>query len=508
MPLRPAFTPRDRLEHLLDYVRRAFRYWWVTAGIVLVGGALSVLYAVEAKAVYESQAVLVYQPKIQSVVLAGRDAETQQRNIGDRYRELLLSRKNLTSIITDPKISPYPDAVTNDQVEESVEALRVAIAFDSRGANTFRITYGDSDRKRAKLVTDRLTHLLIQAETDLRQGQAQDTVTFARNQKKLADDELKLRERAYTEFLDKHPEFAQEDQAGGQEGAAIRAREKGKVHDTTANPRLLALERQADRLRAILATPEGQAPPPPPPTVHVKTPEQQAAQQQIDEAQRELAQASRRLADARTRFTDKHPDVIKAQGEVTDAQDRLHAAIAAMPSDVNLPDPLSAPGPIDRDKLQKDLGDLEKRIDAERARTQGAAATTATADDARADAIVTLETQQKDLKRSVDEQRESVQSLSAGVFKAEMTASSQSAENDANLAIVDPAYEPMAPHGKGKRFIVTVGLLIFGGLGAGLALGLAILDDRLYRRGDVDKLDLAPVLAVIPRARVRRGRRS
>src|SRR5207244_1840873 len=160
-------------------------------------------------------------------------------------------------------------------------------------------------------------------------------------------------------------------------------------HDT-GNPRLFALERQADRLRAILATPEGQAPPPPPPTAHVRTPEQSAAQQVIDEAQRELGQAKRRLEDARAKFTDKHPDVIKAQADVADAEDRVRAARAAMPPDITMPDVVAPNGAIDREKLAKDLADLEKRIATEKARTQGLPVPTGQ-DDAKAEAIVNLE---------------------------------------------------------------------------------------------------------------------
>ncbi|HTJ44581.1 MAG TPA: hypothetical protein VL463_20895 [Kofleriaceae bacterium] len=509
MRLRPAFTPRDRLEHLLDYVRRAFRYWWVAAGLVAVGGALSVLYALKAPQVFQSQAVLVYQPKISSMVLSGREQETVQRNLGDRYRELLLSRKNLASIITDPKISPAPNAKSDDKIEEAIESLRLAIQFDSRGTNTFRITYSDPDKKRAQLVAAKLTDLLIQAETDLRRAAAQATLDLATQQYKTGEAELNKREKDYTEFLGKHPEFTQEDQPGGSEGAAIRQSMKDKTQQKVGNPRLLALERQADRIRAILATPEGMAPPPPPtPLPKVKTPEQIAAQQQIDEAQRELAQAKRRLEDARQKFTDKHPDVIKAQAEVTDAEDRLKRAISAMPADIDVPDPLQrvGTGPIDRDKLAKDLADLDKRIEAEKARTAGSAPTT---DDAgKADAIVTLETQYKELRRLVDAKRADVQDLATAVSRAERSSEQQAAEDDANLTVVDPAYEPVSPHGKGKKFIVMVGLALFGGLGCAMALGLAILDDRLYRRGDVEKLDLAPVLAVIPRAKARRGRRA
>ena len=128
---------------------------------------------------------------------------------------------------------------------------------------------------------------------------------------------------------------------------------------------------------------------------------------------------------------------------------------------------------------------------------------TQTADDAKADAIVTLETQHKDLKRAVDEQRETVQGLSKNVFSAINYAGQQMAENSAHLEVVDEANEPIKPSGKGKKFLVIAGVVLFALLGGALALGLAILDDRLYRRADVERLDLLPVLAVIPRHRGR-----
>jgi uncharacterized protein involved in exopolysaccharide biosynthesis len=90
------------------------------------------------------------------------------------------------------------------------------------------------------------------------------------------------------------------------------------------------------------------------------------------------------------------------------------------------------------------------------------------------------------------------------VFSAINFAGQQMAENSAHLEVVDEANEPLRPTGKGKKFIVIAGVVLFGLLGGALALGLAILDDRLYRRADVERLDLLPVLAVIPRARVRK----
>src|SRR5688572_33199187 len=133
-------TPRDKLDRLLDYVRRARRYWWVVLLFILLGGALSVAFALTRPPLFQSGAVLFYQERIQSMVLQGRDAATVQRNIGERYRELLLARSSLTQIIEDPKLNPYPHLVQDDGPERAVEELRLAVSFEVRGANTFRIT--------------------------------------------------------------------------------------------------------------------------------------------------------------------------------------------------------------------------------------------------------------------------------------------------------------------------------------------------------------------------------
>lgn len=498
MQLRPALTPRDRLDALLDYVRRTLRYWWVAALMVVGGGALTTLYALRQKPLYASQSVLVHRQRIQAVVLGGRDAETEQRNLGDRYRELLLSRKSLSEVILDEAVSPFPKAKKPEEIEEAADEMRSVIVFASRGANTFRITYSDQDPKRAQKVTAKLTEVLIHAETRLRQESAQDTVDFARKQKNEADEELQKRDRAYSEFLSRHPEFARESTPGGSEGAAIRASQKPKP-TPVGSPRVLALQRQIDRLRDVLAAPDG-APPPTP--VRTRTPEQLAALAMVDEAKRQLAAAQRSFEDVRARFTDKHPDYLKAQSAVTAAQARVRDAQAAVPPDENDPVPI-ATGPIDRARLQKDLAELERQLAAERAKTTTSPVDTQTADDAKADAIVTLETQHKDLKRAVDEQRETVQGLSKNVFSAINYAGQQMAENSAHLEVVDEANEPIKPSGKGKKFLVIAGVVLFALLGGALALGLAILDDRLYRRADVERLDLLPVLAVIPRHRGR-----
>src|SRR5207237_5132890 len=120
---------------------------------------------------FQSWATLFYQERIQSSLLSNRE-EVVQRNIGDRYRELLLARAQLEQVIGDPKLNPFPDIA---DPEVAIDKLRMQIRFEARGANAFRIVYTDRDPDRAKAITARLTKLLQDKDEALRNEQAQAT---------------------------------------------------------------------------------------------------------------------------------------------------------------------------------------------------------------------------------------------------------------------------------------------------------------------------------------------
>jgi uncharacterized protein involved in exopolysaccharide biosynthesis len=508
-------TPRDRLQRLFDYAVRARRYWWLVAVFVLIGGVLSVGFAVTRKGKYQSTAMLFYQERIQTSVLQGRDGSTMQRNIGDRYRELLLARSQLAKIVDDPELNPFPDVLEDQSREVAIEMLRLSVKFEVRGQNAFRITYSDSDPHRAQKVAQRLTDLLIEKESELRLESSMATAKFAQEQLDIATQEMLALEQKHAQFLVANPEFA-EDDSGQSEGAAVRKSKEDEdkpAAGTPSNPRLSALQRQRIRIKARLdAADRPKSEQPVEPRVRTPSAMEAAAQRKVDTAEDEVRGVQRELQAMKDRgLTDAHPDVRKVVERVQQAVARLKVArseLAAASQGVDIVAVKPPANENERAELEKDLRDVESQIASERARAAGGPKPPPTpAKNDIADKVVLLETQWARLRRELADQNERVQTSNENLFRAQLDAQTRIAESGTQLEVIDKAYLPKKPTGKGKKLLVLAGLFVFSALGLTLAVGLAIIDDRIYRRVDIELLDIAPVLGVIPKARTRRRKR-
>ncbi|HWU88795.1 MAG TPA: hypothetical protein VN253_16125, partial [Kofleriaceae bacterium] len=429
-----AITPRDRLQRIADLGRKAMRHWWLIALFGVVGGVLSLAFAAKRPKKFESWSTIFYQERIQSSLLSPGREEVMQRNIGDKYREILLTRALLSQVVSDPKLNPFPNEPDPDV---AIDALRASIKLQGRGGNAFRITYTDGDAERARGVTDKLTKLLQEKEEGLRNQQARETVEFATKQKEEAEAKLNKDVEALSLFLSQHPEFAADSNTAS-EGVSIRARQNqsatqpppGKIL-TPEQQRLLALERQRQRIQARLdAPPDAPAVMPAAP----KTPERIAAEARVAEAQREAASAKRELDEVLTKYTAKHPTAIKAQERLDLAQQRVREAQAQMPPDA---EPTVAPTtPEDRKKLERQLAEIDQqiaRLQSAKPVAPGAPATPVTDTTSW---IVKLETDHAELRRRVNEQRASVNSLADSVFRSELDARQKLAEAGGRLSVV------------------------------------------------------------------------
>ncbi len=483
-------TPRDQLDRLLAVLRRSLRYWWVVGLVIIVGGALSALFAFVQKPVFESETVLLYREMIPTSVIQGREVVTSNRNMTSRYKEMVMARGQLQQVAEEFKLLGAEDG------KPVADEMRKLVDFRSTGAGAFRIVFRSENRELAQKVSARLADLLIEEDKRIAREEASTTKVFLEEQKARATEELHKREKLRAEFLAQHPEFA-EQTAATSAGASIRAaaaRKDMPKEVPGTDPRILALARQRNRIQDRLDAPDKPAPP----KRKKKTPEQLAAEQKVTLAERDVDSARRNLEDKLARFTERHPDVIKAKAALEDAQKRLRRAEAAVPSDGDEP---VVTGPIDRDALRSELAKVERELAAMRARVKrekaGNSEPAPPSEDESTSWVVQLETKWAALTRDVQESRDRVESLEAKVFTAEITSDSVAAQTS-KLTIIDPANLPEKPIGKGKTLIILAGLMVFTGLGTAVALGLSLIDDRIYTRADLESTGIAPVLVEVP----------
>src|SRR5262249_14862498 len=110
--------------------------------------------------------------------------------------------------------------------------------------------------------------------------------------------------------------------------------------------------------------------------------------------------------------------------------------------------------------------------------------------------IVALETEFNRLNRAVAEARERFEQLDTRQFRASIAASSLNSGQSARIEYIDPAYRPTRPIGLSPQRLIAFGAVGSLAIGLVLAFALAMLDDRVYGRSDIDKL--VEVLVEVP----------
>lgn len=130
-----SLTPRDQIERILDVLRRATRYMWLVVVVTVVGGGLSVLFALSRPQQYESETVLLYREMISQSVLQGREIMQSSNVLSSRYKEMLLARSNLVEVIRKFKL--LPDTVEDEGEVGASDELRQRVSFRDKGAGTF-----------------------------------------------------------------------------------------------------------------------------------------------------------------------------------------------------------------------------------------------------------------------------------------------------------------------------------------------------------------------------------
>lgn len=489
-------TAAETLEGVLTFVRRSLMFW-KRSTIVFLLVALASIPGVFMKArIYKSETVVQYQETIKSTDLTGGEGSGENaRRVGARLKEMLLSRASLEPIVAD--LPRYAALADRRGMQDAVDELRGHISFKAREGDTFEIGFEGLSPKEVQDVTRRLGERIVQEAATRRAEQGKATKEYLEAQSDQNKAKLRVADGNLSSFLTLHPEFLPLTLPGGAGKGVVAVVPPGGAAvppPGTKDRVLFQMEAEAHGIERQLKAGAGGAAPPPPPVV---APQESA----------EVVAARKDLAEKRAQFTDQHPDVVAARRRLALA---IEADKKVAPPPAPTPQPASGKlSDADREALEQRLANLRRSIAARRADPNAAArpATSVTPEGSSSapaalpgSPAVALEVEFRRLQREVEYLKDAQRQLDDKLFKADLNAGANTDNRNIQVSILDAAYLPVHPISKPR----STALATFLGAGIILAVIVALvsarLDDRIYARGDLELLDILPVLGVIPRA--------
>jgi len=492
-------TPREQIDRVMALVRRILSFWKRGLIVFVVGALIVVPIVFTRPRDYRSETVILYHETIRSDLQGdegggGGDA----RRVGARLRELLLSRQSLEPIISDLHL--FQDKIIRGEAIGAVEEMRKHISFRARDGDTFEISFVGSTPEQAQEVTQRLADCIVKEAENRRTDSAKTLKEFLNTESTRNQVELDKKEAELGSFVAAHPEFTPRLQGISPQAATATPGGGTTASAPNADPVLASLESRAARIDRQLRAAQGQVVPSSPKPTFQPPP---------DSA--ELVAARADLADKSNRYTEKHPDVIAAKNRLKAAEQAQAAAVEAArvawnqrhPAEEEAPPPKNA---TDEAALRKELTEIQAQLANRRAQLAkaGADAGAAGAAVVAPNSNVALELEFTRLQREVSDLRDRQQKLEERVFRASMTASSVMNDRNVQVSVLDPAYLPVRPSSKPRSVLLGALLAACMLLAIASMAASAMLDDRIYERIDIEKLDVLPVIAVIPRTRTLR----
>ena len=441
------------------------RRWWVllpTSLIALAACLASLLLPNR----YESEAtILVERQQVPERYVTANTTFDLREDLMV-MTDAILSRTQLLQIIDE--FALYVKERKGLAPEELVDLMRSNIKIEAlqrtsetRDLNAFKISFTSVDRRLAQAVTKELTTLFINENNKSREEQSTGTTEFLAEQLELAEGELKQQESRVRDFKMNFLGELPEQQQGN---LAILAGLHSQLQNTMAA--IARAHEQQVYLQSLISRYQDLAP------ASVAAPGSPAASP-IETIKAELARLQDEKADLLSRYTPKYPDVVKIDEQIKETQALLAAATGALepPKSGTVQETSNPTRTTEKDPA---IAQLKSQLEANRIELQND-----TAEEKQTESLIAeyqrrlnltpvREQQLADLLRGYDLAKQHYDDLLNKKTQSELATSLERRQQGQRFRIIDQPSLPAKPTSPNR---VKISL---GGLGAGLALGLAL----------------------------------
>jgi polysaccharide chain length determinant protein (PEP-CTERM system associated) len=470
---------------LAEAKRTLRRYWWILPlGTLFLGGiGLAATYVLPKRYTSETM-VLVEQPTVGPDYVKPVISEDLSQRLAS-MKEQILSGTRLQPIIE--KFGLYAADRGRVHIEDLVERLRKVVEIrpmettpgtQSRQLPGFYVGVTFDNPQMAQQICTEITSMFLEQNASERKQEAKQTTSFLSKQleesKKTLDDQDARLAQFKRQYLGSLPE---EEQSNLNILTGMNAQ-------LEANTQALSRAQQ-DKVfnESLLGQQEANW---------------KAAQtgQNPETAEQQLGALQDQLTSLQARYTPEHPDVIKLKNQIEELKKRMEEAPKNSPSvKGSTQAAVAEPPQIQqlRARLRQDdmnIADLTKR--------QGQIQDGIRQLQIRVQASPMVEQQLKELTRNYQTAQDFYNDLLKKWQNAGVAGDLVSQQGSEQFRVYDPPSLPDRPSFPKKVYFAG------GGLGAGLALGVAILylivigDKSMHTERDVELALKLPVLALVP----------
>ena len=470
---------------LAEAQRTLRRYWWILplSTLILGGMGLGATFVLPKRFTSQTM-VLVVQPTVGPDYVKPVVTEDLNHRLAS-MKEQILSRTRLQPIVE--KFGLYPEVRGQVHIEDLVERLRTAVEIkpleptpgtQSRQLPGFYVDVTFDNPQIAQQICTEITSMFLEQNARERKQQANETTSFLSKQleeakKNLDDQDAKLAQfkRQYLGSLPEEEQSNLNILTGMNAQLEANTQALSRAHQDKAFNESLIGQLETN----WKASQTGQNP---------------------ETADQQLGALQEQLASLQARYTSEHPDVIKLKSRMEELKKRMAGTPKNNPS-ANGSTQASAAEPPQlqqlRAKLRQDdmnITDLTKR--------QGQIQDQIRLLQDRVQASPMVEQQLKELTRSYQTAQDFYNDLLKKRQNAGVAGDLESQQQSEQFRVYDPPSLPDRPSFPKKPYFAG------GGLGGGLALGLAILyliaigDKSMHTERDIELALKLPVLALVP----------
>ncbi|MGE0114253.1 MAG: hypothetical protein AB7T07_05145 [Steroidobacteraceae bacterium] len=465
----------ERAEKVLTlhhYVAVLRRRWPYLATIIPAALLLAVLLAFTLPAIYSSSATILLEASsidpslIKTTVVSYADQQIEL------VRRDVMTTDRLEDVVK--QVDPYPDRVdlsTRDKAvrianETTIQKVDPVTLEPLVVSSAFSIKYSNASPKIAAEVAQHLADMFLTANRAARTAQALDTYNFMLAKSRELEAQIRANEQRLAEFKARYggalPEVAERNETR-------LDRTEREIESIRAQIRLVEqqeslLKLQLSQMSPTLITANG------------------------GDLFTQLGTLRAQLAEAQQKYTPDHPDV-----------KRLTRAIEALSEQAKLGNPQNIrPDNPDYLRVSSELNAVRTNLAALRStleRAQGQVSQYET----RLSMAPGVERDYLQLTRDREVLQQEFQVAQSKLREADMSKSLESQAKGERYTLIRKPYVPSKPDSPNRLGIILLGMVLGGGLAAGLAAFRESADPTVRTSEDVtDMVDL-PLIAAIPK---------